>query len=983
MTFGRTLVIDNELSGYELRDLVRVDAPQMRTVKWSGARGRTAQPPEVPVSDDGRLVPGTLYLSSHDPDRRLYLPRYELRQQDGRFDVSLRLTDSTAGPDAPTAWLTVGLFGEPLSDAGVAVKVMAHEVRLRLGYHIPVDGADAPAPGAPAGDGADAFLGSWTNTDARTRGITRVRAGREDGRLRLQVWGSCHPRDCDWGTVDAQYAGGQLKARFQVSFKTTTLTLSRRGDRLFATVFTDYAEGDRRSDRRSMEVFEPDPERAQVPATLWIDLGVAQADGTHARTCRFPVPDLATYQRLVRVLTEPDHAARLEVACSAKIGVRSVDQWMAGPVLPDEQIRAMGLVRFKVDKIDTAAPDPAEPDPRAPAGDADDGDGQPTFRHPGLDERLRPHLRDRLIRRDIRGLEAERREQPRASVSRGNVLAKAAALRIARMQPMHFSKSAKPKRAEAQDDDRTAKQAKAKTKTREAAAASGSAKRPGATTSDLHGPTRARPGAARVPSIDVAPRFELTALNNVLDGVALQALVDAARLKRVPKDIMVDENGDPPLVRKTARHEQVIAPFSFEGPEAAAMFDLPDQPGGTLKLLRVEISEPDSGASTTFYADSLVSEQYYYEPQGFALVRDATDPHRPSVLFAMNKMVDADGEGGGESGSEAGYHYEVRMSYRLAPRISNALLAAAQRRFGESARFAALMPSVTNYVLRVPPGGNDPAAPTPRPEAQVSFDDGIVDELELSKAQFEQLVQDLQSGVGVTGSVRATLADGQEADIPVWLSLTDNDGPVLDSHRAAPESGDGALIVLRNRIESPVAIAEVRAAASDGDAPGWYRAGPLPDTPLAPGAQAQVLFHPNAPGTTAPFEPIVERTIQPDLKVLLPMITVSEGYNSDTFTVEVNTSPVYFETPDLDGRVIAALRVEFNNGQTVDLTADTLHQSLTIPRPLLLRLIKDPDADTYSYRVTRVHETAADVTGAWITTSGTDLTVGPYDADGG
>lgn len=108
----------------------------------------------------------------------------------------------------------------------------------------------------PAAAGTADFVGTWQNTDTNTNNITRVevsRVGRSGG-LRVQVFGQCSPRDCDWGTVNANVyapsAGGNLErdanvliANFPTSFsrQTVILRLQRDGGIRYEA-FTDFTD---------------------------------------------------------------------------------------------------------------------------------------------------------------------------------------------------------------------------------------------------------------------------------------------------------------------------------------------------------------------------------------------------------------------------------------------------------------------------------------------------------------------------------------------------------------------------------------------------------------------------------------------------------------------------------------------------------------------------------------------------------------------
>lgn len=75
--------------------------------------------------------------------------------------------------------------------------------------------APAPAQAQCRVENSD-ILGNWVNVDRNTRGITRLQIDFACGDVVLngrrqptgyfvQTFGSCTPRDCDWGRVQANY----------------------------------------------------------------------------------------------------------------------------------------------------------------------------------------------------------------------------------------------------------------------------------------------------------------------------------------------------------------------------------------------------------------------------------------------------------------------------------------------------------------------------------------------------------------------------------------------------------------------------------------------------------------------------------------------------------------------------------------------------------------------------------------------------------
>jgi hypothetical protein len=71
------------------------------------------------------------------------------------------------------------------------------------GVHPEPSSPERSVPPQPGTFGLADYLGEWRNRDPKTRGITRLWIHNEGLTLQLQVWGSCHPADCDWGTTNA------------------------------------------------------------------------------------------------------------------------------------------------------------------------------------------------------------------------------------------------------------------------------------------------------------------------------------------------------------------------------------------------------------------------------------------------------------------------------------------------------------------------------------------------------------------------------------------------------------------------------------------------------------------------------------------------------------------------------------------------------------------------------------------------------------
>lgn len=117
--------------------------------------------------------------------------------------------------------------------------------------------------------------GTWKNIDQNTRGITKVKISFAcndiviNGQLSrepdtIQVWGSCHPSDCDWETTTLRnkfWDGRERQtayseAVYNKSFATTRLKFDRvNKNRLMVISLTDF-KANNRPDYSSIAYFK-------------------------------------------------------------------------------------------------------------------------------------------------------------------------------------------------------------------------------------------------------------------------------------------------------------------------------------------------------------------------------------------------------------------------------------------------------------------------------------------------------------------------------------------------------------------------------------------------------------------------------------------------------------------------------------------------------------------------------------------------------
>lgn len=104
--------------------------------------------------------------------------------------------------------------------------------------------------------GIDRFIGEWKSAG---RGLTKVQISLVDNQLRIRVFGSCQPQDCDWGTVIAQAYAPNVGANVRETAKAVSaeyaVTFARRilvvypeeTDQIRVEIFTTFIDNSGRS----------------------------------------------------------------------------------------------------------------------------------------------------------------------------------------------------------------------------------------------------------------------------------------------------------------------------------------------------------------------------------------------------------------------------------------------------------------------------------------------------------------------------------------------------------------------------------------------------------------------------------------------------------------------------------------------------------------------------------------------------------------
>lgn len=466
------------------------------------------------------------------------------------------------------------------------------------------------------------------------------------------------------------------------------------------------------------------------------------------------------------------------------------------------------------------------------------------------------------------------------------------------------------------------------------------------------------------------------------EAIAVTDLSVAGR-KVVPIKIALDHQRRPALVDTELEATQTL-PFELDPAQHRDVF-VGSYSGPDIHLLFPHLLVED-GTPRTIYTDNLMPEVVHVPPTEFRLVRDEQSPFAPTMTFVASDFVTT------EEGDEAAasVFYRVAVVYRLEPWVSPRLLELARQELerlrpggGGALRFRPIVPR--GAELRLEDGLLGDAQQ--RSDATIDPLEGITDVLDLDSDTFTRLwrrlagIDDAGSGGAalgaLTGTVAFTLFDGTRATSTVRISLGGDGADLVDAtHVGLASDGTGDHeIVVRNRVESPVELVELRAAVlPNGTAARPVGAAELVGRVLRPQEHVVVRYRLDAPGADVPLlRPLVIARSRPEPGALLKLLLRSEsGFESLGFRVTVRAVDGSFAATDDGAGAIIGLRVEFDDGTDVELTADAPQQEVGLVGRVLDQLTGGADDQhRYLYRVTNLHPTGEGARSAWMDGQGT------------
>lgn len=107
------------------------------------------------------------------------------------------------------------------------------------------------------------IVGTWTNINSGTNGITKIAIWSRGAGLRFQSWGACVPTDCVHTTVPAYAHSATVSSNTAVGlyayrnsgFAYTRFAATRVGPYLRVTYYTTFAAGDSRKNYTKTEYY--------------------------------------------------------------------------------------------------------------------------------------------------------------------------------------------------------------------------------------------------------------------------------------------------------------------------------------------------------------------------------------------------------------------------------------------------------------------------------------------------------------------------------------------------------------------------------------------------------------------------------------------------------------------------------------------------------------------------------------------------------
>jgi hypothetical protein len=433
--------------------------------------------------------------------------------------------------------------------------------------------------------------------------------------------------------------------------------------------------------------------------------------------------------------------------------------------------------------------------------------------------------------------------------------------------------------------------------------------------------------------------------NLQLQWVTYSPAVVSEPLFRVVPQVFNDTDGRNPFVFPPALYDYLFSGIT----------------GTTGKIFKSDLRQVNGHS---YYQDPVDRQIFYYLPDQFKLVRQLASPHYPQVSLKLNP------------GDRSGENQQVTIDYWAAPFIDQKRLNTDAIELSrwipnpsipgpQGVVFQAMLAENPRLFLSLPnPDGS--LSVREYPEILVELRTGFQDSRTLSKEAFQVVYDALFSDVTqlFQGHVKVEFPGGPTEVIPFNASINDLLGPYFDITKSIDSSNGNINITLRNAIESPLQINELKADLWYGNTvvAGTFSVFSLPLPAIVnPQESLTVTVMPsdlNHPPnlTDIKFDFSQVNVIKDPAAVFQAILNTTTFVNYER-TFKVTVGPRLFEPPlDNPSDPIVMILVDFlDSGQTLELSQTTPTQEFTLQIPMKTFTLNQFDTGAYRYQATFVY----------------------------
>jgi len=423
-----------------------------------------------------------------------------------------------------------------------------------------------------------------------------------------------------------------------------------------------------------------------------------------------------------------------------------------------------------------------------------------------------------------------------------------------------------------------------------------------------------------------------------------------------------------PLFRETTRVlDDTTTPFVFDRDLHKYIFTiLAGIPKPSAAFARWTVDW--KGSTHSYYQEATRPAVFHYLPDGFKLARRPQSPHVPLMALQMESPD------GSLERTQVTLDYTA-LKYEDTDRLENAAMELRKR--------PNCMPPGTDIPSFIPlsaePGNVKFSVALPKLQiregaiinTQLALKDSlIVPYIGAFDAIWDAMNDPTGAALLFQGQVEVVLGEAKET-IPFIGRMRDMAGDLFDVTQTPDDAAGTLQVILRNAIESPVKLKDLKVHLRRGDAvvsgqirqihaitkEGIRESFPVQ---LLPDEEIRMIVAPSAPiPGNAPFSAILdldEVEVVPDLEKILSAIVFRQTPEY-TRTVKVKTQKAWLASataPDAD-RIIKAL-VKFERGGLVVLDEQSTEGTASVRFPLVDLLSRKAATDQYSFSITVVRD---------------------------